>query len=99
MSDTVITITRGSDYSFQVGFKATAETPLVLTGAAVNLLDVPTALVGKITATITDEAGGIVTVSLAGATPIDVGYYIMRVQVIPTDGIARATPEIKLNIV
>lgn len=106
-------VNKGSDAEFILAYKDAAGEPIDLTGRTVLVFD--EVIVGatsrrgvqvvgikdKITGTVTNGAGGIVTLKLDGTDPIPVGKYSFRVQLNEGTGNdieSLATPLIYLDI-
>lgn len=75
------TIKRGSDKVFPFTYVDAAGSPTAITDATIGFLDVSTNLVGRLTATKTNAAGGEFQVFVEGTDPIPLGNHRFRVQI------------------
>lgn len=88
----ILTATRGSDMRFSFVWlnkpvpPATIGEPADLTGRQAVVLDQDAGLAGRVTASITNPAGGVFEVFIEGTNPIPIGLHQFRLQFLVAGG-------------
>lgn len=99
MAKTIFEATRGSDITLVFTWTTPDDTPFDLTNCTLAVLDAGSVISNRFSARITDAAGGVFEVFIEGSSPIAVGFYDFRVQIVQPDGDSIATPLMGLNVV
>jgi hypothetical protein len=92
-----VEITSGSDATLQFAFKDGAGTALSVSDPAVITAD--GALENRLTTTLTDGAGGLVSVLIEGTDPMPIGRYALRLQVTLSGGNTLASKLVIINVI
>jgi hypothetical protein len=90
--------TSGSDLTIQFAFTDGATPPAALAITTPVILEETGGLEGRCTMTITDAANGLAQVFIEGTTPIAIGAYFLRVQVLLTDSSSLSSERVLVNV-
>ena len=86
-SDLVLTVTLTDDSG-----------PVDLTGRSAAVFDVSAQLISRVSASITNPATGVITVSVEGSNPLPVKTYTFRVQINQPNGNSIGLPIFQLSV-
>jgi hypothetical protein len=87
-----ITTNRKTDVRFSLSVKTPSGDAVDLTGFTASVFDVSKKIEGRVTATISDGASGIIDVEIEGTDPIPTGTYEFRIAYEDGDGFSVGLP-------